>query len=89
MSTDTQRIIHVGPIEIGGEEVTTVLATDYLGPSKVVDQHENVICAFADFNEAKNAAIYATTPDGGYGSVEIQACSIDEVTHEKWSDWAF
>lgn len=87
----TGTTIHEEPIEIGGHTVVSYIATGYEGPCAVRDevQTEELICAFPNASEANRAARYATTQDGGYGSVIITPCSADHITHAKFVDWVF
>ena len=83
-------VIHQEPLEIAGATVTSEVDDDHQGSCKVIEAFsEKLICAFPNFQESKRAAIYATTPDGGYGSVRIVACSSDQITYAEFVDWAF
>ncbi len=83
------KIIHQQPLEVGGHTVTTELPNDYIGPCAVFESNFNnvFICAFNSLHEAASAAIYATTPDGGYGSTLIEPCSADMITHADFEEW--
>jgi hypothetical protein len=85
-------IIHREPLEIGGHTVTAMIGTNYAGPCSVQETgrpESKAFCAFPDFVEAARAARYASTPDGGYGSVVIMPCESREITHTAFEDWAF
>lgn len=83
--------IHQGPLEIGGHTVLTAVHAGYEGACAVLQANgsDRLICAFPNFNEARRAAVYATTPDGGYGSTRIVSCEVDRITHAEFQDWAF
>ena len=86
--------IHREPLEIGGHTVTAMIDTNYAGPCSVQlsgrpRPESKALCAFPDFVEAARAARYASTPDGGYGSVVIMPCEASQITHAAFEDWAF
>lgn len=82
--------IHQEPLEIGVHSVESFVEVDYRGPCAVkYISSKALICAFPSFSEALRAARYATTPDGGYGSVIITECSDEEITHAEFIKWAF
>lgn len=87
----SEEIIHQGPTEVGGETVVSSVEAGYEGPCAVLEDNgmDRFISAFPNFYEARRAAVYATTPDGGYGSTKIVPCKADEITHSKFDDWAF
>lgn len=87
----TRELVHEEPMEIGGHTVHSEVPNGYEGPCAVraADGTEKLICAFPSAPEAMRAAIYASTPDGGYGSTMIQPCTAQMVTHSEFSDWAF
>lgn len=70
-------LLYEGPLEIGGHTVHTEIPQDFVGPCNVVSGNgsDELIGSFTSWDLAKLAAIYATTPDGGYGSTIIRACS--------------
>lgn len=88
---DMSKIIHQEPIQIGGHTVTANVPDDYKGPSAIFCETNNmkILCAFPTYTEAMIAARYASTPDGGYGSVVIEPCCADQITHAEFIDWAF
>lgn len=84
-------VIHQGPEEIGGETVRSLIETGYEGPCAVLEDNclDVVICALPSYEEARMAAIFASTPDGGYGSTKIIPCKENDITHEDFMTWAF
>lgn len=82
---------HTEPLEIGGHTALSQIPPGYSGPCGVFEESsvETLICAFPSPVEAMRAAWYATTPDGGYGSVVVRPCDADRVTHSTFPDWAF
>ena len=85
------QIIYQEPQEIGGHEVSSFVCDGYDGPCAVYSRSgkDKLICAFPDYVEAKKAALYASTPDGGNGSVLVAPCNASQVTHSEFLDWAF
>lgn len=87
----TRELVHEEPMEIGGHTVHSEVPNGYEGPCAVraANGTEKLICAFPSTLEAMRAAIYASTPNGGYGSITIQPCIPQMVTHIEFADWAF
>lgn len=84
-------IIYQAPAQIGGDTVTALVDSAYKGPCAVLEDNgqDVLVCALPDYEEARKAAIFATSPDGGYGSTKIIRCTKDDVTHEDFITWAF
>ncbi|MBW4979918.1 hypothetical protein ABWH88_09560 [Marinobacter adhaerens] len=74
-------------VEIGGDMATSYLPVGYSGRCAIVaDSDSKVIAVLSSGIEAFRVAAYAITPDGGYGSVNIQPTELGE-THESLLDW--
>ena len=86
---ENYELVYEGPWQIGGEAVWTEVPSDYTGPCSVVsiNDFDSIVCAFPTWREAKCAAIYASKPDGGYGSMVIRACEAEAITHSSFLDW--
>lgn len=82
---------HSEPLEIGGHTARSQIPAGYSGPCGVFEDgvSETLVCALPSLDEAMKAARYATTPDGGYGSVVVRPCDASSVTHATFPDWAF
>lgn len=86
----TDKVIFQQPFEIGGHEVSSKLPFGYDGPCAVLcASTDKTICAFLSLHDAVCAARYATTPDGGYGSVILSPCDVLHITHSDFASWAF
>lgn len=73
---ETGRIIHEGPMELGGERVESYLPDDYSGPCAITCAgNGELIGVAADPEVALRIGRYATTPDGGFGSVHLEPSS--------------
>ena len=83
-----KRLIASGPLEIGGETVYSSVPLAYCGLCAVVDGgvREKVVAVLPSYTEARRVALYAITPDGGFGSVEIKP-TASEPTHCTFYDW--
>jgi len=81
-------VIGANPLPIGGDVATEAVPDGYTGACAVVpaSDSDNVIAVLPSLNEARRVARYAKTPDGGYGSVVIEA-TRQPVTHETLEDW--
>ncbi|KXS55610.1 MAG: hypothetical protein AWU57_59 [Marinobacter sp. T13-3] len=81
-------VIATNPLSIGGDTAAEAVPDGYTGACAVVpvSGSDNVIAVLPSLNEARRVARYAKTPDGGYGSVVIEATS-QPVTHETLEDW--
>lgn len=70
------RILHEGPMELGGERVVSYLPDDYSGPCAITCAgNGELIGVAADPEVALRIGRYATTPDGGFGSVDLEPSS--------------
>lgn len=82
------QIIYEGPLEIGGETVTSYIPKHYLGKMSIMDDNgTKVIAVMPTVEEGLRVAKYATSPDGGYGSVSIFAAGEERITHATFMDW--
>lgn len=73
--------------EIGGTAATSYLPPNYSGRCAVLSQSSfDTIAILPNGLEAFRVAAYAITPDGGFGSVEIQP-SLECETHKSFMDW--
>ncbi len=73
--------------EIGGTAATSYLPPNYSGRCAVLSQSSfETIAILPNGLEAFRVAAYAITPDGGFGSVEIQP-SLECETHKSFMDW--
>lgn len=82
-------VVAMATIVFGGETIESFLPDNYEGAVKVAsasDCGEAVIAVLPNFAEAWRVAAYAMSPDGGYGSVELHAVSMDQVTHADFFD---
>jgi len=85
-------IIHTEPLQIGGEVILLDIPEGYEGPAKVVrtDGTDEVLAAFPSVKEARAAAYFAVMLGlGGYGSNVVQPANPEDITHQRWEDWAF
>lgn len=81
-------IVHEGPMELGGETVTSFVKPDHAGNCAVkrdASDHK-AICVLSTYEAALSVARYAGTPDGGYGSVVVVATD-EPATHIDLLDW--
>lgn len=73
---ETCRIIHEGAMELGGERVVSYLPEDYSGPCSITCSGNGKLIGVAvDPEVALRIGRYATTPDGGFGSVHLEPSS--------------
>tara|TARA_R110001583_G_scaffold8694_1_gene41299 strand:- start:854 stop:1129 length:276 start_codon:yes stop_codon:yes gene_type:complete len=83
------RIIAMGAMQFGGETVESFLPDDYEGAVKVAsasDCGETVIAVLPNFEQGLRVALFAMSPYGGSGSVELHPCTQTDVTHNNLND---
>lgn len=89
MQAETQgTIVHEGDMAVGGETVTSFVDSGYVGHCAVkkdISDQAN-IAVLSCYGKALSLARYATTPDGGYGSVVVVATD-EPVTHFDTLNW--
>lgn len=89
MQADMQgNIVHEGPMEFGGETVTSFVEAGYVGHCAVKQDSSDQanIAVLSCYGKALCLARYATTPDGGYGSVVVVPTD-EPVTHFDLLNW--
>jgi hypothetical protein len=87
MGRSAVTVIARGPVEIGGEVVTSSVPDGHKGPYEIVSESGgHSVAVLQDWSQARRVACYAITQDGGFGSVEIR--TTDELsTHDTFEDW--
>lgn len=84
------KVIAANAPAVGADAAISSVPEDYQGACAVVEASSGirVIAVLPNKAEAFSVARYAITPDGGYGSVYVDA-SNEAVTHSSFEEWAF
>lgn len=83
----TPIIIIEEPQQIGGHTVSSYLPEAYDGACRIVSSNSESIAVLPNTLEAYKVAGFAITPNGGYGSVDIEPALIDDVTVKTFDEW--
>jgi hypothetical protein len=85
---ETGNIIHQEPDQIGGHIVVSNCPEGFDGKVIVRDGSHKTISITPSLAVATSIAIFASSPNGGYGSIYIsEAKTEDVVTHSTFYDW--
>ena len=83
-------VIFQTALELGAHTVESCIPADYTGACSVIAASDgtSVIAVLPSLAEANRVAKYATSPDGGFGSVYIKQTD-GACTHLSVQDWLF
>lgn len=75
------------PLEIGGERAIANIDESFALPCSVFCRNGDLVVTLPNAKEAYRVARYAIRPDGGFGSVSVQASTDGRCTHQSFEDW--
>lgn len=82
--------IYEGSAALGAHQVFAEVAPDHDGPCAMFDCYgEATLCVLPSYDQARIAASYGISPDGGYCQLLICDPGLMPVTHHAWQEWAF